>query len=157
MLIFRHYEAPNRAELAMKLAVLCRKKRLKLMVAGDLGLAIKTRAGLHLPDFMAKRATPRIRLWQRRGGSLTAAAHGRSGLRRAAELGAEAALLSPVFATLSHPHGKALGSIAFRHLAREAKLPIIALGGIRASNVLELKGAPIAGVAAVGALKARSE
>jgi len=152
MLIFRHYGIKDRAALALKLAVLCREKHLKLMVAGDLVLAMKARAGLHLPDGMAKLASPRIRLWQRRGGSLTAAAHGRPGLRRAAELGAVAALLSPVFATRSHPGAKPLGSYAVRRLAREAKLPVVALGGIDRTSILGLKSAPIAGVAALGAL-----
>ena len=151
-LIFRHYDAPDRSVLAIKLAAICRKNRLKLRVAGDLDLAIRVRAGLHLPDGMALRASPRIRLWQQRGGTLTVAAHSRSGLRRAAELGAEAALLSPLFPTKSHPGVKPLGLQAFRRLARGANLPVIALGGIDRTSVLQLKKAPIAGVAAVGAL-----
>ena len=151
-LIFRHYDTPDRSVLAINLAVICRKNRLKLRVAGDLSLAIHARAGLHLPDGMAKSVSPRIRLWQRRGGTLTVAAHDRSGLRRAAELGAEAALLSPLFPTNSHPGAKPLGLQAFRRLARGAKLPVIALGGIDRTSVLQLKNAPITGVAAVGAL-----
>jgi len=151
-LIFRHYDAPDRSVLAIRLAVICRKNRLNLRVAGDLALAIRVRAGLHLPDGVAKRASPRIRLWKRRGGTLTVAAHDRSGLRRAAELGAEAALLSPLFPTKSHPGAKPLGLQALRRLARGGHLPVIALGGITRTNVLQLKKAPIAGVAAVGAL-----
>jgi thiamine-phosphate pyrophosphorylase len=151
LVILRHYGAPDRSVLAIELATICRKNRLKLMVAGDLNLAILTRAGLHLPDGMAKRASPRIRLWQRRGGTLTMAAHGRSGLRRAIALRAEAVLLSPVFPTNSHPGAKPLGLQAFRRLARGADLPVIALGGIDGKSVLQLKNAPIAGVAAVGA------
>jgi thiamine-phosphate pyrophosphorylase len=151
-LIFRHYEVPDRSVIAIKLAVVCRKNRLKLRVAGDLDLAIRVRAGLHLPDGLAKHAGPRIRLWQRRGGALTVAAHDRSGLRRAAELGAEAALLSPLFPTKSHPGVKPLGLQAFRRLARGADLPVIALGGVDRTSVLLLKKAPIAGVAAIGAL-----
>ena len=151
-LIFRHYDAPDRSVLAIRLAVICRKNRLNLRVAGDLALAIRVRAGLHLPDGVAKRASPRIRLWKRRGGTLTVAAHDRSGLRRAAELGAEAALLSPLFPTKSHPGAKPLGLQALRRLARGGHQPVIALGGITRTNVLQLKKAPIAGVAAVGAL-----
>lgn len=154
--IFRHYGAPERSIQAISLAVICRKKRLKLVIAGDLALALKARAGLHLPDGLARSVSPRIRLWVRRGGFLTVAAHDRSGLRRAAELGAEAALLSPVFATLSHPGVKPLGVQAFRRMTRMAKLPVIALGGIDRTTVLQLRSAPIAGVAAVGALRSRS-
>ena len=150
--IFRHYLAPNRATLALKLAVLCREKRLKLMIAGDFALALKLRAGLHLPEGLAKQASPRIRLWVRRGGQLTAAAHRRAALSHAARLGAKAALLSPIFATASHPGTRPLGLPGFRRLVREAKLPVIALGGVDADSILKLRSAPIAGVAAVGAL-----
>ncbi len=125
---------------------------MNLMVAGNLTLAIAARAGLHLPDGMAATASARIRLWQRRSGTLTVAAHDRSGLRRAAKLRAKAALLSPLFPTKSHPGVKPLGLQAFRRLAQGANLPVIALGGITRTNVLQLKDAPIAGVAAVGAL-----
>ena len=151
LMIFRHYEAKTRAELAAKLAILCRSRRIKLLVAGDPDLAMQVRAGLHLPEGLAAKASPRIRLWVRRGGILTAAAHRRAALSHAARLGADAALLSPVFATASHPGAKPLGLFGFRRLAREAKLPVIALGGIDANSILHLKGAPIAGVAAVGA------
>ena len=155
MLIFRHYEAPDRSVLAIKLAVIARKNHLKLLIAGDLALAMKARVGVHLPDGMARSASPRLRLWIRRGGTLTVAAHDRLGLRRAAALGAAAALLSPVFATLSHPGAKPLGLPAFRRLARGTKRPVIALGGIDRTNVLQLNGAPIAGIAAVGAFSAQ--
>jgi thiamine-phosphate pyrophosphorylase len=152
MLIFRHYGAKDRAALAARLAVLCRTRRIRLMVAGDLSLAMRVRAGLHLPEGLAKQASPRIRLWVRRGGHLTVAAHGRAALSHAARLGAEAALLSPVFATASHPGARSLGLPGFRRLVRGAKLPVIALGGIDANAIRKLKGAPIAGIAAVGAL-----
>jgi thiamine-phosphate pyrophosphorylase len=39
-------------------------------------------------------------------------------------------LLSPVFATRSHPDAKVLGPIRFRLLAARMGCPVIALGGI---------------------------
>ena len=44
--------------------------------------------------------------------------------------GAHAAMLSPVFATRSHPGAIALGPLRFRLLARFARMPVIALGGM---------------------------
>jgi thiamine-phosphate pyrophosphorylase len=149
--IFRHYDAPDRSVLAIRLAVLCRKRRLKLFVAGDPRLARAAKAGLHLPDGMAAHPSPALRRWK----GLTVAAHDRLGLRRAAKLGADAALLSPVFATASHPGAKPLGLLAFRRLARGAKLPVIALGGIDRTSVSLLKNTPTAGIAAVGALSSQ--
>jgi thiamine-phosphate pyrophosphorylase len=146
--IFRHYDAPDRSVLAIRLAVLCRKRRLKLFVAGDPHLARGVKAGLHLPEWQAARPSPAVRRWK----SLTVAAHDRRGLIRAAKLGATAALLSPLFATASHPGVKPLGLLAFRRLAGGVKLPVIALGGIDRTSVSLLKNTPAAGVAAVGAL-----
>jgi thiamine-phosphate pyrophosphorylase len=57
----------------------------------------------------------------------------------AARLGADAALLSPVFATRSHPGGATLGPVRFRLLARQAALPVIALGGMDARRARALR------------------
>lgn len=149
-LIFRHYDLPERARLARRLAILCRQRRVRLLVAGDFGLAVALGAGLHLPDHLGRNPSVAIRLWRRRGGALTVAAHDRQGLRRAQRLGADAALLSPIFATESHPGGAALGLLALRRLARAARVTVIALGGIDLTRLRALRSAPIAGIAAVG-------
>ena len=143
-LIFRHYDHPRRAELAEKLAKICRTRRVELLIAGDAGLARRLKAGLHLPQGMKRP------LWK---GRLTVAAHDRPGLLAAARLKADAALLSPVFPTLSHPGGRSLGLLALRRLARHSRVPVIALGGIDEKTIRALRGAPIAGVAAIGALQ----
>jgi len=61
-----------------------------------------------------------------------ATAHSLGELGLAARFGADAALLSPVFPTRSHPGGAVLGSVRFRLLARQTHLPVIALGGMSA-------------------------
>lgn len=52
---------------------------------------------------------------------------------------ADAILLSPVFATRSHPGGRALGPVRFRLLARRALIPVIALGGMNRHRARSLK------------------
>ncbi len=70
-------------------------------------------------------------LTPRRSGLIhLATAHDLAELGLAARLGADAALLSPVFPTRSHPGGGMLGPVRFRLLARQAPLPVIALGGM---------------------------
>ncbi len=44
--------------------------------------------------------------------------------------GADAALISPVFATRSHPGGQVLGLARFHLLTKHAQMPVIALGGM---------------------------
>lgn len=54
---------------------------------------------------------------------------------------ATAILLSPVFATASHPGGKTLGAVRFRALAGRARVPVIALGGMTAQSARLLQWA----------------
>jgi len=131
------------------LAKLLARQRVRLLVAGDGRLALHHRAGLHVPD---RRPTAGLLpfLRQRRGRLLTVAAHGRVGLARARRLRADAVLLSPVFATGSHPGAPALGVLRWAALARRAGRPVVALGGVGRGNAMRLP--PIAaGFAAIGA------
>jgi thiamine-phosphate pyrophosphorylase len=60
--------------------------------------------------------------------------------------------LSPLFPTRSHPGAGALGRIGFAALARQAKAPVIALGGVRAKHRHMLRGIGAAGWAAIDGL-----
>jgi thiamine-phosphate pyrophosphorylase len=150
LVIFRHYEAPDRKSQARQLAKLCRSRRLCLLIAGDFDLVVSLGSGLHLPETLARQASPRLRLWHRnRGHLMTVAAHGRYALVRAARQGANAALLSPVFPTLSHPGQPCLGLLAFRNLVRLAALDVYALGGVSCKTITGLIGSGAVGVATV--------
>jgi len=81
--------------------------------------------------------------------TLSASCHSADELRRARAMGADFALLSPVFATSSHPDRRPLGVTSFKRLAAAAGLPVIALGGITPTNRHQLAGF---GVAVIGAI-----
>ena len=51
---------------------------------------------------------------------------------------ADAVLLSPAFPTRSHPDAATLGPVRFRLLAAQARMPVIALGGMTASTARRL-------------------
>ena len=151
--IVRHTKSPERAKLAHALADIARDNSLVLLVAGDPALADAVRAdGLHLPEARLAEAAH----WRslRPQWLITVAAHSATSLRRAGEVGAHAAFLAPVFATKSHPKAQPLGPMRFINMAREADLPVYALGGITAANVGRLANARIAGLAAIEALTA---
>ena len=79
-------------------------------------------------------------LYPRRAGLIhLATAHDMAELGLAARLGADAVLLSPVFPTRSHPGGAVLGPARFRLLARQTRLPVIALGGMSGTRARSLK------------------
>jgi thiamine-phosphate pyrophosphorylase len=150
--ILRHDGAPGRAALAARLARLCRARGVRLLVARDARLALRLRAGLHLAEGMGVPAP--FRLARRRGRRplLTIAAHGPTPLAAARRLGADLALLSPLFATASHPGARGLGTLRFAALARCAGLPVAALGGMAAGRVRAAAAAGAVAVAAIGAL-----
>ncbi len=151
--ILRHTPATDRVALARRLKLACRRCGLRLLIAagpGDRGLAGALAArigadGVHLPERLVGRA--RLR---RPGRLVTAAAHGPAGLRRARRANADAALLSPVFPTDSHPGAPTLGPLRFAAWARRAPLPVYALGGVDAVTARRLAASNAAGLAGIG-------
>lgn len=85
-------------------------------------------------------------------GLLGASCHDARELARAAALGADYALLSPVLPTTSHPGAPALGWEAFAALVRPASLPVYALGGMRPEDLPRAWAAGAQGVAVLGGI-----
>ena len=67
-----------------------------------------------------------------------ATAHDLTEIGQANRMRADAVLLSPVFATRSHPGAEVLGPLRFRTLASHANMPVIALGGMDAGKAHRL-------------------
>lgn len=141
--VFRHDRVPGRAALASRIAGLCRARRIALVIAGDPSLAARLGAGFHLRE---PRSPPEVR----RRGLLTASAHDRATLLRAARFPVDLVFLSPAFATKSHPGRAGLGACRWNALARRSPVPVAALGGITGETIRRLPEAAAAG--AIGAL-----
>jgi thiamine-phosphate pyrophosphorylase len=146
--ILRAKDDAKRAMLAAKLRPITRSGGTKLLVADDTALAQRVGAdGIHLPEARARQAAH----WRARqpGWIITAAAHS----LWAAHVGnVDALILAPVFPTRSHPGGNCLGPIHLRLIAQQVRIPIYALGGINAVTARQLRGAKLAGLAAIDAL-----
>ena len=151
--VLRHDQEPGRAALGRDLARLCRAQRLRLVVAGDPRLAAALGAGVHLRGGRWPAGAP-VLVRRRVGVLMTSSAHGVADLRRAARVGADLAFLSPAFATRSHPDATVLGPLRWGLLARGARLPVAALGGIGGMTVRRL---PRGMCRAVGAIEALGE
>lgn len=143
-IVYRHFGAPERAHVARQLVSIARGRGLIVLIAADPELAQRCGAhGVHWPQALAP---------SRRGaGLVTVAAHDAGALSRAQALGADAAVLAPVFETRSRSGNEPLGLFRASQLARSVQLPVIALGGINASNATRLSGRGFAGCAAVDA------
>jgi thiamine-phosphate pyrophosphorylase len=137
--------------LLRPLAALCRARRLALLVAGEGRLALRLGAGLHLPDRRPTRGLLPFLLARRPRALLSVAAHGRAGITRGRRIGAGAVLLSPAFASASHPGAPGLGPLRFAALARRVppRLAVVALGGLTGPRAARLPRR-VAGLAAIG-------
>lgn len=142
LVIIRARDAKRRRALADALSA--KTNGLILLAAADPVLADELH-GLHLPEACAREAAH----WRalRPHWVITVAAHSAHALHMAY---ADAALLSPVFPTRSHPGAPALTPARARLMARHAPLPVLALGGINDRNAALLSG--FSGIAAIGGL-----
>ncbi|MGE0225980.1 MAG: thiamine phosphate synthase [Acetobacteraceae bacterium] len=138
-IVFRHDDHPDRAAIGRDLARICRVRHLALVVAGDVRLAVRLGAGVHL----------RGGRWpgplRRRRGVITSSAHSRPDILRAERNGAVLAFLSPVFSTRSHPGDPTLGAVRWTAVARAAPIAVGALGGISGRTVRRLPRCRIVG------------
>lgn len=120
--IFRHYHLSSAERRARfdGLARLARRYGHSVILSGTPALARRWGAdGAYGPPEALTRGPALLRL---------AAVHSLRELAKARR--ANAVLLSPVFATRSHPGSKPLGTLRFRLIAAASHCPVIALGGM---------------------------
>ncbi|MEQ1817846.1 MAG: thiamine phosphate synthase [Terricaulis sp.] len=144
--VYRHFGAADRVQVARRLATLCRSRGLVLLIGADTELAEACGAdGVHWPE----RLMPRERGVAFR--IVTAAAHDAMAVARASASGLDACVLSPIFPSSSASAQTELGLFSASQIVRTSSIPVIALGGVTARNVTRLSGRGFAGVAAVDA------
>lgn len=142
--IYRHFGDEARHGKARDLARICHRRRLVLLIAADPALAMAVGAdGVHWPEVKAGKA----RQWAGQFKLMTASAHSRAGLARLAYLPVDAALRSTVFPSASASAGPAIGPTRFRAAARQADLPVYALGGVSPQTAARVSG--VSGLAAI--------
>jgi thiamine-phosphate pyrophosphorylase len=144
--VLRHDGEPGREAMGRDLARICLARHLALVVAGDVRLAAALRAGVHLRSGRWPGPLRRVH------GLVTSSAHGLPDMRRARRAGASVVFLSPIFATASHPGAATLGAVRWTRMARSARVPVAALGGINGTNARQLPPTTCAAIGAIGAL-----
>ena len=131
--VYRHYHLPPRQRIARwwTLRDLC-LARGHMLVLADSALTARE-WGAH-----GTYGAP-LALYPQRAGLLQiATVHNMREIAQANRKRADAVMLSPAFATRSHPGAASLGPVAFRQLARHAAMPVIALGGMNAGAARRL-------------------
>ena len=136
LLIWRAYDRTLDRHDVHRVARLAENRNCLLLLAGQPRLAVHAH-GIHLAErALIDPFTDGYLIdvhRQRPDFIVTAAAHSEPAIRRAAYAGADAVLISPVFATQSHPGAPHLGTVRSALLARKASslgLVAYALGGI---------------------------
>jgi thiamine-phosphate pyrophosphorylase len=151
MVIIRAHSLDQRAATAEALLPIARERHQRLLIANDPDLAQRIVAhGVHFSEAHTREALH----WRalRPDWIITVAAHSLAACASAKRRGANAALLSPVFPTQSHRGDVYLGVRALL-IARQAPLPVYALGGIDAETAARLRDSRFVGLAAIGALR----
>ncbi|WP_106640384.1 thiamine phosphate synthase [Allosphingosinicella vermicomposti] len=132
--VFRHYALPlrERRRLFERMKKVARRRGLLLVAAKPEGLRLHSAVGVHnhkrhVYSYVGQRPV------------MTAAVHNMRELRRAQFMGADLIFVSPIFPTRSHPDARSLGIEGFSRLARAARVPVIALGGMDGDRYRELR------------------
>ena len=150
--LLRSYQTKKRKKIAKQLLKFCKMKKIKLLIGSDIKLAKDINAhGVHFPEYMIKENKINWigikNIKYRKKWIITTAAHNIRSLKKVEGLDIDAALLSPVFISKSHPNNKCLGLNKFSKIVKKTKLPIYALGGINIKNVKSLIETDIIGYA----------
>lgn len=146
-LVYRHFGAPDAAEMADKIAKIARFRGVRLLIGADPALARRVGAdGVHWPERLAIHARRAARAFPLN----TLSAHFPSAVLGPQPDWVSARLLSTAFASGSPSSGKPVGAIRFRLLCNKARRPIYALGGVTAETAGRIAG--VAGLAGVSFL-----
>ena len=123
--------ADRLARLAARVVPIVRGTGGVVLVNGDEGIARESGAdGVHLTAEQLA-ATAKRPPFERVGASV----HSAGELRKAERLGLDLAVLGPVAPTPTHPHAAVLGWGGFQRIARDAALPVFAIGGLARSDL----------------------
>jgi 8-oxo-dGTP diphosphatase len=138
-------QAPALERFAAAVIASAQRHGARVLINSDIALAEHLGAdGVHLAALQLARLQRRPALrW------CAASCHDAMELARAAQLGVDFAVLGPVQATPSHPDSTPLGWESFTALAREARLPVFALGGMEPDDLETAWGCGAHGIAMV--------
>ena len=144
----------ERYELGLRLRQLTAEYGARLFVNGDAALALALGAdGVHLPHDGLPADVCRTVLEP--GMLVGVSTHSVSEARDAEDRGADFITYGPVFHTPSKAkYGAPVGLDSLRSVCTEVRVPVFALGGVKASNAKEVLSAGAAGVAMISAVLA---
>ena len=152
-LIYRNYKKKPEKNLIIKFRNYCRKNRQKFLISNYEDLVIKYNLdGFYVPAFDKKRIYNYIQKKQKF--IFVGSAHNLKEIRTKEKQGVELIFLSPLFK--SKKSNRSLGLYRYNRLADLTKLPVVALGGIKQSNLKFLKVTKAKGFGAINFFKEKN-
>ena len=136
---------------AMEIAPLCRRYGVPLFINDNVEVAIRCHAdGIHVgqEDMQAKA----VRRLVGDGMMIGVSAHTVEEALEAERNGADCLGVGAMFSTSTKTDVSVLGVDTLREICRAVQIPVVAIGGINAGNILRLSGTGVDGVALVSAI-----
>jgi 8-oxo-dGTP diphosphatase len=140
--------------LATEAAARCVEAGAEVLVNGDVALAERLGAGVHLraTQLAAVGMEARLASLKAKGLAVAASCHEVADLRRAQAVGCDFVVLGPVMPTLSHAGAEGIGWEAFAAMREQVSLPIYALGGMDVEDIPPARAHGAQGIAAIRGL-----
>lgn len=152
--IVRHHTRMGKINLIHKIKMICRKHKVKLLVSDDSQLAVSLHLdGVHLSEATLKKTAACGRFIKPKPRFLvTSACHSLRALKWAEACKVDAVLISPVFATDSHPDTKTIGVWGFHNMTKRTLVKTYALGGLNKKTAQRLVTTKSCGFAGISSL-----
>lgn len=147
-------EAARWTRLAAQAVALCKDAGAEVLLNGDAATAQRLDAGLHLRSAQLHEAGIEAALAPLKAAdrAIGASCHHVDDLLRAQELECDFAVLGPVQATPTHPEAPGIGWETFAALRERVSLPIYAIGGLGADDIVAARAHGAQGIAAIRGL-----
>lgn len=141
---------------ALEIQALCKKYQVPFLINDNVALAKKIDAdGVHVGQGDMKAGAVRAMLGSDKIIGVTAKTVEQA--REAQEAGADYLGSGAVFGTETKMDTKKMDHDTLQKICESVQIPVVAIGGITANNVMELKGRKMAGVAVVSGIFANSD
>ena len=141
---------------ALEISVLCKKYKVPLFINDNVDIAIKCHAdGIHVgqDDMKANQVREKVGNDMMIGVSV----HSVEDALEAVKNGADCLGAGSVFSTSTKANVSSLSKETLRDICNAVDIPVVAIGGINKTNIAELSGTGISGVALVSAIFAASD
>jgi len=136
---------------ALEISVLCKKYKVPLFINDNVDIAIKCHAdGIHVgqDDMKANQVREKVGNDMMIGVSV----HSVEEALEAVKNGADCLGAGSVFSTSTKANVSSLSKETLRDICNAVDIPVVAIGGINKTNIAELSGTGISGVALVSAI-----